>query len=567
MKTTFNGRSSGVLIDTPVLAASLALNILSMLTPIVILLIFSRVIPFQSTATLQMLTLAMLVAATMELLLRWSRSVLLHSAAENAAVENNQTFLRNVLRANTTAFAGESKAVHLERYAAVARLRDHYSGQNQTLVIDLPFTAIFIVMVGLVGGWLVLVPLGTLFGVLIFAAMFKTSQSKIFEDRKLLDARRYAFLSEVFAKMATVKANTMERQMTRRFELLEDQTVESSHKLIRFVGFAQSYGAVFSQCAVGAMGILGAYLVIQQTIGIAELAACMLLNGRITQPLMRVMTVWVQSESLAMAKSKLADISKIPTSHDHKIQREVLDGELEVVDVAMTHPYSDEQLLAGLSFKAAAGRTLLLDGTNTWAVAALFDAISGQRSVDTGRILIDGFDQEDISAKKGQGGLVVLEENPAILAGTLLQNMSAFGDAERIERAKNIAAQLGLEKRIHRLPLGYNTVVNQGSAFDRDPVNRQLIALVRCLSLQPKILLMNEPTAILDTPEREALSACLQALDPRPTLVIRSPDPRMKRLADASIDLSTIKPSDLQMWEQDAKDDTDTASILKRDLA
>ncbi|MEM9127223.1 MAG: hypothetical protein AAGB28_15650, partial [Pseudomonadota bacterium] len=89
MKTQrFMGRMSSAGTEIPVWAASVSLNILSLVMPLSILLIFDRVIPFQSMETLRMLTLALLITAAAELLLRWCRSVLLTTTAEDAAVSN-----------------------------------------------------------------------------------------------------------------------------------------------------------------------------------------------------------------------------------------------------------------------------------------------------------------------------------------------------------------------------------------------------------------------------------------------------------------------------------------------
>lgn len=548
----FRGRDTALTTDAPVIAASLALNILSLTMPIVILLIFDRVIPFQSHETLTLLTLALLISAAMEFALRWSRSVILSAAASEASIANHRRFLSRVLGANPAAFARESPAVHLERFTALGRLRDYFAGQNQALGIDLPFTLVFIVLIGLIGGWLVAVPLVGLVAVLAFAFFIKRTHSRLFKRRKTLDERRYAFLSEVLSSMATVKANTMERQMTRRYELLQEQTADSSHSLIWFSGLAQSYGAILSQLSVAAMGLLGAFLILHQMTGVAELAACMMLNGRIIQPLMKLMTFWVQSEGVAAAKSKAEEINTIETSARDTSLATDIDGNIELSNVTIANADGSGNAIETTSFQVEPGTTAIIDTENEWAVRAVFEGILGQRSPSVGDIYIDEYFAADCTGQHGSDGIVVLEEKPAMLSGTLLENISAFGGLDRIERAKVFAAMLGLEKRIHRLPMGYNTAIDASSEFTKDPINRQLIALVRVLALRPRVLLMNEPTAVLETPERELLTACLGALSPKPAMLIASPDPRIRGLADMIIHLDA---SEVEAWEHDAAHD------------
>ena len=514
-----------------------------------------------------MLTLFLLGSAALELILRWSRSTLLNATAEQAAVSNYRRFVDRILRANTVAFARDAAPIHLDRFAAIAQLRDHHAGQNHALLIDLPFTLLFAGMIAMIGGWLVMVPIAGLTAVLVFSLLMKRAQWALFDQRKTLDNRRYAFLSEVLSSSQTVKANRMERQLTRRFELLEDQTVDISQRLIRFSGLAQSFGAIFGQLSVAAMGLLGAYLVIQQQIGIAEMAACMLLNGRIVQPLTKLMTLWVQSENLALSWSKLREVDALPVNSEAEEERSSFEGELTLEGVRLVNEGCEGEQVIVPDLCVQAGQTVLIEGSAAWQSQALFEVIAGQRPPAVGQVLIDGQPATSRVSERGEGALVILEPDPAILSGTLLENISAFGDEARVSRAKDFAAQLGLEKRVHRLPMGYNTKLGTGSGFENDPVNRQLIALVRVLALRPRLLIMSEPTAVLDTAERDALSACLAGLVEKPTLLIESPDPRMKRLAEVTCKLSALDGDDVADWEADARLDRDAAENLRRDVA
>ncbi len=549
----FIGRTAALGLSVPLWAASFSLNILSLLIPVAILLIFDRVIPFQSADTLQMITLALICSAAMELVLRWSRSILLSVSAEDAAVSNYSRFMSKVLHANTVEFTNIPNSTYLERYKAIGQLRDHHSGQNQALAIDLPFTLVFAAMIGLIGGWMILVPAGAFCSVLLFASVMKRAQWALFNARNGLDLRRYAFLSELLSSMPTVKANRMEHQMTRRFEMLEDQTVDISRRLIQFSGLAQSFGAIFAQLSVASMGLLGAFLVIQGRIGIAELAACMLLNGRIIQPLTKLMSFWVQSENVTASRGRLEDMETVKTNGSSGTEATAIQGDVTVSDVSLRHAIDGMGGVTTCSFQAPKNTTVLILADDSWMVHTLFDALMGQQEPESGAVLIDGRPASDCTANRGTGGIVALETEPAILSGTLLENLSAFGDADQIERAKHIAAQLGLEKRIHRLPKGYNTILNSATSFEGDPVNRQLIALTRALAVQPRILLMFEPTAVLDTPERQLLADCLGNLSPKPTILMASPDPRMKKLADSTAQMNAPMSEDLAAWAADAE--------------
>jgi ATP-binding cassette subfamily C protein LapB len=553
MKRVFQGRCKSFTIDGRVFAASLSLNILSLLVPIAILMIFDRVIPFQSNETLKLIALALLISAGMELALKWSRTVVLNHAAETAANKNHKNFVDLSLRSTSADFSRDPATIHLERYASIGRLRDYFSGQNQALIIDLPFSVVFIAMIGLIGGWLLFVPLMTLCGILVFAGIMKRAQRTIIAKRRGLDVRRYSFLSEVLGNMATVKACAMERQMTRRFELLQEQTVDISQKLIVFSGFAQSYGAVLGQLSVVGMGITGAYFVIHDTIGMAELAACMLLNGRITQPMLKLLSVWMQSENIAAARSQLEELNNLSCCPTEQRGRPEMVGQIEFVRAAMNDSTAVADGFDDLSMVIRSGTINLISAKSRDNASALFRAILANKKLTSGFVYVDGHLPNEHQSRRGTGGIVKLEEVPAIFSGTLLENLSGFGDAAQVERAKHFAVKIGLETRINRLPMGYGTQLKTGSVFEKDPVNRQLIAIVRAMSLQPKILMMMEPTASLDTKERDALADCLQSWEDKPTLLIASPDPRMMKIADQVVTLDSKLGRTLEDFEEDQR--------------
>jgi len=550
----FVTRVHGLKIDGPVLVSSLFLNVLGLLMPLATLLIFDRVIPFQSTETLTLITLILVGSALCEFALRWSRSAILGWASQKGAIHNHAHFLERLLTANTEKFKGENKSYLLETYASVGRLRDFFSGQNQALVIDVPFAGLFIVMIALIGGWLVVVPLGVLVCVLVFSAALKYAQASTFEPRKQLDKRRYAFMSEVLEGIISIKANTMERQMTRRFELLQKQSVASSQRLILFSGFAQNLSAVLAQTSVAALGLMGAFLVIEGHIGIAELASCMMLNGRVTQPLTKLISLWVQAESISQQRKKLAAVDALAQTSVGAPALSKLSGRMELAEIELPIPSGASQSHVPVSALIHPGEIGLIafDDGFEGAPANLFSMLTGQSAPQSGKALIDGYLAQDVTRFRGKGGLVLLEDKPAIFHGTLMENLTGFGGTHRIDLVLDYSRQIGLESRVNRLPMGYNTVLKSGGNFETDPVNKQLIALTRAFAQAPSILLMNEPSAVLENRERDQFKSFIEDLPNRPTILLASPDPRLKALATQTLTFTSKKSADLDAWYEDA---------------
>lgn len=542
--------------------ASVALNLLAVITPLAILMIFERVVPHQSLGTLQAICLVLLVGAILELFLRRARASLLIFAAGRNASKNQGVFLSHILKSDPVALRQDDPAVHLERHSAVEQLREQDAGESRTLIIDLPFCLFFIALIGLIGGWLILVPCTILVAVVVFAWVAKHAQRNIFKERRETDRRRYAFLSEVFSHIGDVKANTMEQQMARRFEMLQGKTATASLYLIRFSGASQGFGAAIGQISVAGMGLFGAFLVMQETVGLAELAACMLLNGRVVQPVTKLLTIWVQEEASAAARAKLQEISEVP-SHFRDGANISMRGAIDCSDARLAFPNSKEAATDAFTFRVAAGETMLVDADQSQLVLRFFAAFQGHSVLAQGRIYIDGRLPSDWIPKRGREGILFLEEAPAIFSGTLMDNLSGFGNGEQIDNARAIASQLGLDGRVRRLPDGYDTPLNVGGYFERNAVNRQLIALTRAIAMQPKVLMMQEPSAVLDVEERNALQKCLRSLDGSTTILVASPDPRLRDLADKTLTLESAELRELRQWNVDTENEGAVSTNLR----
>ncbi|WP_300017423.1 ABC transporter transmembrane domain-containing protein [uncultured Roseobacter sp.] len=551
-------------IGASVIVSSLAINMLALALPLVVLQVFDRVIPYESHATLTLLFVGLCVTTVLDFLLKWARIVVMGYQGERFELELGDHFMDRSLNAEPIAYEASSTGVHLERLNALAQLRDYYSGQGRLFSIDVPFTAIFIVMIGLIGGWLVLVPLASLVLLYLFKTALQHAQGPIFEKRKVLDGRRYSFLIECLSQILTVKSDTMEPQLLRRYELLQKQSVDISQNLIQVSGFSQSFGALFSQAAVAAMGLLGGYLVIIGQIGIAELAACMLLNGRTVQPLLKMLGHWAQTESIEAAQSKVNEISALQQRRAATGFVPGLEGHLSFDNVSAGREGQENLVFSDVTLSLKAGEALSVVGEAGSGQATFMRLILGEQIPKYGQIHIDGKTVDAFSATRGHGGIVYVDQTPAIFSGTLLENISCFGEGEAIARSLAISAELGLEKKVHHLPMGYSTPMGQVGPVASNLALLQTIGLVRALALEPRILLINDATSAMDERAVTRVAHYLKAIKGKTTLVMATPRQQLLSLADQTIMLVDSTTDSLLLWDNDAVDDATTAAGLAK---
>ena len=549
------------------LAATLSLNLLALALPLVVLQVFDRVIPFEAFETLFFLFLGLCVVVVLEFILKWSRAILLGNQAEKFETQLYEHFMDTTLNADPEEFRQTTPATHLDRLGAISQMRAHYGGQARILAVDLPFTTIFIALIALIGGWLVVVPLVSILLLLLFKTALTKAQSNVFDKRKTLDSRRYSFLVEVLSQIRTLKANTMEPQMQRRYELLQKQTADISHSVILFSGFSQTFGALFSQMAVAGMGLFGGYLVVTQHIGIAELAACMLLNGRTVQPMLKALNIWAQSESLAMAKAKICEACAITQRRAAPAILEEFKGHVQFDELTVKSAERDDNLFEAVSGEVLPGECLEVSGDGGSGKSAFLKLFLAEVSPASGTLLIDGNEPDQITGARGSGGIVYCDHNPVIFSGTVLENISAFGDGEVIKGALTLSEMMGLEKILHRLPMGYNTSIQDSQALMSNQNFLQSVTLVRALALRPKILLLNSATTAIDDGTKLKFASVLSAAKGETTIVMAGADEPLGEIADTRVHLKTARSRLTQAWMEDMAEDQREAAALRRGAA
>jgi len=545
-------QETGPRLGLTVCVGSVAINVLALALPLVLLQVFDRVVPNKAEDTLSILFMGLIAALVLDALLKGCRTILLGHFAEEYELQKDREIVQHIVDADPYHFEATQSATQLDRFGGIATLRDYYGGQGRLLAIDLPFALVFVAMIWLIGGWLVLVPLTSLAVLVVFSQVLRFKQAPALAARQSIDQRRYAFLHEVIEGITTVKSQVMEHQMVRRYELLQDQSSLASQRLIRVAGFSQNFGAVFGQVSIVALGGFGSYLIVNGSIGMAELSACMLLNGRTSQPMLKMLSLWVELEGVRSAKAKLAEIRGIPLVSQEPVGEEIK-GALSVENVALRIDDRKKVLFAGLDIDLSPGEAVSIMGDDGGGKTSLLRMMLGEQEPSCGRILIDGLEPRKLSRRRGFGEIAYVDQFPFVLNGTILDNLSLFGDADACRRGIAVAEEIGLDDDIHRLPLGYDTEMGTTSHWTAALGLQQRIAIARALARKPRILLFNEANTALDYNADKLVLRALEARKGDMTMVIVSRRPSYRQICEKHILLADFTPTKahLRMWDND----------------
>ncbi|GAA0324987.1 ABC transporter ATP-binding protein [Bacillus carboniphilus] len=257
----------------------------------------------------------------------------------------------------------------------------------------------------------------------------------------------------------------------------------------------------------------GATLIGNGTISIGEFVSFAFYLGMFWEPISRLGQVYNQL-LMGMASSErifeFLDEKPLIDEKTNAIHLDDMKGRIEFDQVEFS--YDDKRkALKGISLEMKAGQTVALVGHTGSGKTTIANLISRFYDATGGQVKIDGHDIRDISVKSLRSQISIVLQDTFIFSGTIMENIR-FGrpdatDEEVIEAAKAI----GADDFIQNLPKGYLTEVEErGNILSVG--ERQLLSFARALLADPKILILDEATASIDTETEVKIQTALKTL-------------------------------------------------------
>lgn len=518
-----------------VIIASILINMLGLAMPLTILQVYDRILPNQSVDTLIVLILGLAVVLFLDAVLKIARAYIVgwHGASftHNAQLEA----IRRVLYARSDLLNSISITGQMDRLRALQSIGDYYGGQSRLLSIDLPASIIFLLVLFLIGGPVGFVPLALLAVFAIKTYLRNQRMHDLVSKRGTQDQRKYDFIMEVLTGMTTIKALGLEPLILRRFERLQKQTAQQGYDYIQLANEGQNAATMFTTLTTVFVVVTGALLAINDYISIGAVAACTLLAGQVVTPMLRGINHWTDMQRIQHDFDEVRELFALPTASAPTTSRMAIAGNIDVRGISFTFNESRHSELNNLSIRIHAGETVAFDGADGSGRSTLMRVLSGDLKPTTGAVQIDGQDLFGSSHRGLKEQIAYVGADAQVFSGTILQNLTLFGSQSDPKRARLAADLIGLEKDIHLLPLGYDTVLGAGIDENLTASLIQRIAIARALASEPKILILDDANGVLDHRSESELSEALARLRGHLTLLIVSHRPSFRAIADREV--------------------------------
>lgn len=515
---------------------SFVINILTLSLSLLSLQIYDRILIYKNIGTLNLLCIGVLVALAIETWLRLLRSHAMNWAA--AAFEH--TVSANAVRMTLEGEAGSKSRTGIGEYlntiASVSKIRDFYSGQSLTTLIDLPFVFIFLWLIYIFAGPLVLAPIAVLAIMTVVAWFLGTKLKSQLKNRDKADDQRYDFVVNALNGIHSVKALGLETFFERRYERRQATSTEANFEVAALNSEMYDQSLISTHIMMVAVAVCGAPLLVEGRITLGALAACVMLSSRIMQPVQRAMGYWTRFQDIGLAHDKLhAHFDSKLNERIESPDESSREGRVLIEGASFRYDNGDA-LLEDINLNLAPGTTISISGEHGTGKQTLLKLIAGLLEPTIGKVHVDGLEPHRLVSEDLVKHIGFLSQNGVIFRGSIYENLSRFGRVSD-DRVQEMAQLLGLDAEIAQLPAGYDTHLEGGNSDVLSPGLRQRIAIARVLASKPRLILFYNADRALDKAGYNYVYRLLARLKGRATMILVTNDHNIMNLADQHLEL------------------------------
>lgn len=516
--------------------ASMLTNIMGLASPLLIMVIYDRVIPSGSTHLIVALALFMIAALMTDFAFRMARARTIAHIGSETERKLGYALVRKIMSLHISQIEKTDVERQLARFKQFESLREAFTGQALGSLLDLPFVIIFLAVLAWIAPpiFLMICALILIF-IVVAVASFPKQQSlnrEAARDRAALQAHVF----ETTQHQKDIQRLGLVSNWRQRNAHLAARAAKSGRKARQYQmtaqGLSQSLMAVagVSSIAISTLAAMNGSM----TFG--ALIAVMALVWKVLTPIVALHASATQFFGYLQSRKQADRVLALPEELIRgagQSHQKVLKGQISIANVTFRYSPAGALAMSQVNLDITAEEFFCLSGETNSGKTTLMSLVAGLYQSSVGSIALDGIDIRQIAVDDLRQSITYANGANEHFYGTIYQNFRLAAPDITEEDATQAIVDMGLKRELDAMPEGIHTRLTEAFRASMSDSTLRALALARAFARKSSVYMFNNPGIGLDKRRKEALKICLRNLHAtQKTIILATNDEDLMPLAD-----------------------------------
>ena len=341
------------------------------------------------------------------------------------------------------------------------------------------------------------------------------------KERRKLSEKNTGLVSELIRGSRDIKSLNIENNFLKKAEKKLVESNNENYKMMKvnakytfLTGSIQDFSNLF-------LIMLGTYLCLKNYLSIANFVIIYMYKDRLLELLSYCSYLIELTKKFNVAATRVFEIIDDEKFKKESFGNKILDkinGDFEFRDVSFSYN-EDKVVLKNISFKIHANETVAFVGKSGSGKSTIFSLLNRLYSIDSGEILIDNVNINDLTKDSIRNNMSIITQNPYIFNFSIRDNLKLVKDDMTDEEMIEACKLACLHDFIMTLKDGYDTIVGEGG-ITLSGGQRQRLAIARALLKKTEIILFDEATSALDNETQASIQKAINNMKGEYTILI-----------------------------------------------
>ena len=340
----------------------------------------------------------------------------------------------------------------------------------------------------------------TLLGLVLVVVIMSKSQ-RYFAERQRSLGEINGYVEEMYSGHQVVRISRAVRKVTERFDRLNDEVYDANWRSQFLSGVMQPLMSVIGNIAYVAVCVVGSILAMNGSIQFGVIVSFILYVRLFTSPLTQIAQGMTNMQTASASTHRIFDFlqsEEMPDESGKPVALSQVRGQVTFDHVRFSYPDTpDKVIIKDFSARVQPGQKVAIVGPTGAGKTTMVNLLMRFFEVNSGSISIDGTPLTDMSRQEVHSLFSMVLQDTWLFEATVRENLVYNMQGITDDQLEKVCRACGLDKFIHSLPKGFDTVLSDGTSISAG--QKQLLTIARAMLQNAPMLILDEATSSVDT--------------------------------------------------------------------